>query len=64
MLAKLGALAVLLLGSSIAVNLFTSIPFALITADRMGAITLLRHFVAHLVATISAATFVFGSLVD
>lgn len=63
MLAKLRALATLLLGSSLAINLLTSIPFALITADRTGVTTLVRHFVAHLAATMSAATFVFAALV-
>jgi hypothetical protein len=63
MLAKLGALAALLLGSALAINLFTAVPFAFLTADRMGVVTLIRHFVAHLVATMSAAIFVFGALV-
>jgi hypothetical protein len=63
MLAKLGALAVFLVGSSGAVNLFTAVPFALITADRMGATTFAVYFGAHLAATMSAATFVFASLV-
>jgi hypothetical protein len=34
-----------------------------ITADRTGVITLVRHFVAHLAATMSAATFVVAALV-
>ena len=63
MLAKLGALAALLLGSSTAINLFTAVPFAFITADRMGVTAVVRHFAAHLAATTSAATFVFASLV-
>jgi hypothetical protein len=62
-LAKLGALATFLLGSAAAVNLFTAVPFALITADRLGGRAFLLHFLAHLVATMGAATFVFASIV-
>lgn len=61
--AKLAALGTFLLGTSAAVNLVTAVPFALVTADRLGAAVCARHVAAHLTATLSAATFVFAGIV-
>jgi hypothetical protein len=61
--AKLAAVATLLLGSSATVNLFTAVPFALATSDLFGIRTFARHLVAHLTATMTAATFVFAAIV-
>ncbi|MGE5245858.1 MAG: hypothetical protein ACM3SQ_16675 [Betaproteobacteria bacterium] len=61
--AKLAALAAFLVGAALAVNLPDAFVFAFATADRLGAIALVRHFVGHLTATVSAAAFVFAALV-
>ncbi|HEY7791615.1 MAG TPA: hypothetical protein VIC33_13950 [Vicinamibacterales bacterium] len=60
--AKLTALAALLLGGSLVVNLVTAIPFAF-TTTLGGWLTLVRHVAACLVANVAAATFVFAALV-
>ena len=61
--AKLAALGTLLSGGALAVNAITAVPFALVTANRMSLGVLLTHLAAHLIATLSAAAFVFGGLV-
>jgi hypothetical protein len=61
--AKTAAVASLMLAASLAVNLFNACVFAFATADRLGAATLARHFIAHLTATGGAAVFVFCALV-
>lgn len=61
--AKLAALAALLVGASIAVNLVTAVPFALITGNHKGAGAVLRHLGAHLAATVGGAIFILGCIV-
>lgn len=62
--AKLLALGLLLLGTSAAVNLVTAVPFALLTADRLGVAALVRHFAGHLAATLGAAVCIFSFIVS
>ena len=62
-MAKVAALSALLLGASVATNLVSAVPFALVTADRPDGTGLIGHFTAHLGATLGAATFVFASTV-
>ena len=61
--AKVAALGAFLLASSMAVNLVNAFVFAFATADRLGLVTLVRHFVAILTSTVAAAAFVFAVLV-
>jgi hypothetical protein len=61
--AKLAALAALLLAGAATVNITTAVSFALIASNHTGGSALARHFGAHLVATMTAATFVFCLLV-
>ena len=59
--AKLAALATLLLGTALAVNLISGLPFAFVTGGPEGHI--LRHLGGHLAGTIGGAVFVFSALV-
>lgn len=59
--AKLAALATFLMGSTVAVNLISGLPFAFVTGGPAG--HLLRHLAAHLSGTIAGAVFVFSALV-
>jgi hypothetical protein len=61
--AKLAALGVLLLGTAAAINLLTAVPFAMVASSHKSTVTVGRHMIAHLVATMAAATFVFCVLV-
>lgn len=61
--AKVSALGALLLATSLAVALPNAFVFAFATADQLGAAALGRHFAAHAVASVSAATFVFAAMV-
>lgn len=61
--AKLTALALLMLATAASVSVMTAIPFAMIASNYSGAAAIGRHAVAHLAATISAATCVFCALV-
>ena len=61
--AKLTALAALLLSGAAVVNVMTAFPFAMVASNHTGGIAALRHFTAHMVATMCAATFVFCVLV-
>jgi hypothetical protein len=61
--AKLAALAALLLSGAALVNVMTAVPFAMIASNHTGALSAGRHFVAHMTATMFAATFVFSVLV-
>lgn len=62
-MAKLAALAALLLGSSMAVNTLNALVFAIETSDQLGFGALVGHFVGCLVVTTAAATVVFAVLV-
>jgi hypothetical protein len=62
--AKLGALGALLLSGAALVNVTTAVPFAMIASNHTGLVAALRHFVAHTVATMCAATLVFCLLVS
>jgi len=61
--AKLSALAVLLLSGAAVVNLMTAVPFAMVASNHTGATAAAQHFLAHMVATMCAATLVFCVLV-
>jgi len=61
--AKLAALGALLLAGAAVVNVMTAFPFAMVASNHTGGIAALRHFTAHMVATMCAATFVFCILV-
>lgn len=61
--AKLAALATFLIGTSLAVNVMTAIPFALATAEPAGLIPFARYLAAHLLATVGAAVFAFAAIV-
>ena len=61
--AKLGALAALLLSGAALLNVMTAAPFAMVASNHTGTVAALRHFVAHMVATMCAATAVFCVLV-
>jgi hypothetical protein len=60
---KLTALALLMLATAASVSLMTAIPFAMIASNYSGAAAIGRHALAHLAATMSAATCVFCVLV-
>jgi hypothetical protein len=59
--AKLAALATFLVGTALAVNVTSGLPFAFVTGAPEGHI--LRHLAGHLSATIGGAVFMFSSLV-
>jgi hypothetical protein len=61
--AKLGALAALLLGAASLLAIVLGGPFAMIASGRNGLVAIVRHFAAHVVATMGATTFVFCVLV-
>lgn len=61
--AKLAALATLLLTCAAVVNLMSAVPFSAAASNHGTFVALLRHFIAHMVATMSAAAFVFSVLV-
>ena len=61
--AKLTALAALLLIVAFAVNLITAVPFSMVAGNHRAAIGVLRHFIAHMVATMTASLFTFCLLV-
>ncbi len=59
--AKLAAMAALLAGTSLSINILTAIPFAMVAnGPTDGAV---RHLLAHIVATSYAALFVFSAIV-
>ena len=62
-LAKLAALGAFVAGASATVNLPDALVFAFETGDQFGLATVGRHFIAHLTATVMAATFVFAVIV-
>ena len=59
--AKLAALATLLLGTALAVNLTSGLPFAFVTGGPEGHV--LRHLGGHLAGTIGGAVFMFSALI-
>ena len=61
--AKLTALAALLLIVAFAVNVTTAVPFSMIAGNHKAAIGVVRHFIAHMAATMTASVFVFCLLV-
>jgi len=61
--AKLTALAALLLIVAFAVNVMTAVPFSMVAGNHKAAIGVVRHFLAHMAATMTASVFVFGLLV-
>ena len=61
--AKLAALGAFLLAAALPMNALNAVFFAMETADGIGLSGLLAHFTAFLTATVTAAIFVFASLV-
>ncbi|HMF94965.1 MAG TPA: hypothetical protein VKE96_11745 [Vicinamibacterales bacterium] len=61
--AKITALAIFLLIVAFAVNVITAVPFSMVAGNHQAAVGVVRHFVAHMVATMSASVFVFCLLV-
>jgi len=61
--AKLAALGTLLLATACLVNLMSALPFAFVTANRLGGVSVVRYFGAHLAATLGAAFFTFTTIV-
>jgi len=61
--AKITALALFLLIVAFAVNVMTAVPFAIVAGNHRAVVGVVRHFVAHMAATMSAAVFVFCLLV-
>ena len=59
--AKLAALATFLLGTSVAVNLLSGVPFGFVTGGPEGKIV--RHLAGHLAGTLGGAVFMFSALV-
>jgi len=59
--AKLAALATVLIGAALAVNVTSGVPFAFVTGGPEG--HLIRHLAGHLSGTIGGAVFVFSALV-
>ena len=59
--AKLAALATFLVGTALAVNITSGVPFGFVTGGPAGHI--LRHLAGHLSGTIGGAVFVFSTLV-
>src|SRR2546430_13160063 len=56
--AKIAAMAALLLTVALSISLMTGVPFALVAGNHKSAAGVARHFVAHVAATLTAATFV------
>ena len=61
--AKLSALAALLLSGAALLNVMTAVPFAMVASNHTGIVASVRHFAAHMVTTMSAATAIFCLLV-
>jgi ABC-type transport system involved in multi-copper enzyme maturation permease subunit len=61
--AKITALALFLLIVAFAVNVITAVPFSMVAGNHKAVSGVLRHFVAHMVATMAASVFVFCLLV-
>ena len=61
--AKLAALGAFIGGAAMAVNVPDAFVFAFETGDQLGAVAVVRHFVAHVTATVMAAIFVFAGIV-
>jgi len=61
--AKIAALAAFLLIVACAVNVITAVPFSMVAGNHKALSAVVRHFVAHMVATTTAALFVFCLLV-
>jgi hypothetical protein len=61
--AKLTAMALFLLAAAAAINIMTAVPFAMIASGHKAVASAGRHMVAHMVATMCAATFVFCAFV-
>jgi hypothetical protein len=61
--AKLSALAALMLGACIAINLPTAAAFSLGASGHKGSLAVGRHFCAHLIAASCAATSIFCTIV-
>jgi hypothetical protein len=61
--AKLAALCTFLAGTALAMNLPNAFIFAFETANSLGFVTLIAHFVSLLTATVMAAVFVFAAVV-
>jgi hypothetical protein len=61
--AKVAALAMLLYGAALAINILTAVPFGAVVANHFGVAGFLRDGAALLATSIGAATFVFTSLV-
>jgi hypothetical protein len=61
--AKIAALAVFLLIVAFAVNVITAVPFSMVAGNHKAAVGVVRHFLAHLAATMTASIFVFCLLV-
>ena len=57
--AKLAAMTLFLLTAAAAINIMTAVPFAMIASSHKAVVSAGRHVVAHMVATMCAATFVF-----
>ena len=61
--AKVTAMALLLLIVAVSVNMMTGVPFSMVAGNHKAAAGVLRQFLAHMTATLTAATFVFCLLV-
>jgi len=61
--AKLTALAALLLIVAFVVNVITAVPFSMVAGNHKAAVGVVRHFIAHMVATMTASLFMFCLLV-
>jgi hypothetical protein len=61
--AKITALAVFLMIVAFAVNVITAAPFSMVAGNHKAVTGVLRHFVAHMIATMTASMFVFCLLV-
>jgi hypothetical protein len=57
--AKIAAMAMLLLVVALSISLMTGVPFAMVAGNHKSAAGVVRHFVAHMAATLTAATFVY-----
>jgi hypothetical protein len=61
--AKVGALAVLLFGAAFVINALTAIPFAFVASGHKGLAAVVRHMAAHVTATMACAVVVFCAFV-
>src|SRR5262249_11201705 len=61
--AKIAALALFLLIVAFAVNLVTAVPFSMVAGNHKALTAVVRHFIAHMAATMAASVFVFCLLV-